>query len=239
MNKWREKKSMSCLFNFSFLLILGLSSCLPVGKAVLPTPTSRPTATSQAVLGSSNYRAARSIKELVGQSSVIVSGQFSATKEVINMARDINDINQPDSHVLGLGQVYQFEVTQYLKGNGPKTIFVVQPEGFLVGDQVGNNLNDANIKKARALEKYIPARLKHPYLLFLEPLVGFPDLKNYYTGAIHPWRFNLSNPDQAVPESPWEGALSAFPARKASVLLYQVVNPDQVGSYPPPNLAYP
>lgn len=239
MNKGKEKQSLSCLLNFSFLLALCLSSCLPVGQTVLPTPTSSPTATSQAVLGSSNYRAARSIKELVGLSSVIVSGQFSATKEVINMARDVNDINKPDAHILGIGQVYQFEVTRYLKGNGPKTIFVVQPEGFLVGDQVGINLDDANIKKARALEKYIPARLKNPYVLFLEALVGFPELKNYYTGAIHPWRFDLSNPDQAVPESPWGGALSAFPARKASVLLDQVFNPDQVGSYPPPNLAYP
>ena len=166
------------------------------------------------------------MKVLVDQSTIIVSGQASAQKEILNIARDVNDHNKPDPNILGVGQVYQFEVDQYIKGNGPKTIYIVQSEGFLSGDQVGLNLNDANIEKARSQEKYIPIRLNNPYILFLVSSVGFPALKNYYRGTIQPWRFDISNPDKVIPESPWDGALQAFPRRTASVLLAQIANPE-------------
>ena len=185
-------------------------------------------------MGSGNIIAAHSYKELVDKSVIIVSGQFRSANEVINMARNINDINKPDPNILGAGQVYQFEVDKYLKGGGAKTIYVVQLEGFLTGEQIGIELDEENIKKARKARKYIPAKLENPYVLFLEPLVGFPDLKNYYTGAIHPWRFDLSNPDQVVPESVWEDALSVFPPKKVSKFFDQIANPDLSEGYPPP-----
>lgn len=225
------------LFPLIFLVFVVLFSIACSNPSDFMPPTIVPSQVYQAngVMGAGDFIVAHSMKELVDKSIIIVSGKASALKEVINMARDVNDNNKTDPNLLRLGQVYQFEVDQYLKGNGPKTIYIVQPEGFLGGDQVGINLNDANIEKARSQEIYIPLRLNNPYILFLEALNGFPSLKNYYTGAIFPWRFDISNPDLVIPESPWEGALQAFPPRKASDLLAQITNPELAStSYPPP-----
>jgi hypothetical protein len=223
-----------CLLSILVLLALSLSSCTPAEQISTSVPTSGPTENSQAAMGSGSIIAAHSVKELVDKSVIVVSGQFRSTNEVINMARNIKDINKPDPNILGVGQVYQFEVDKYLKGGGPKTIYVVQLEGFLTGDQVGLEPQETNINKARKERKYISAKLDNPYVLFLEPLVGFPDLKNYYTGAIHPWRFDLSNPEQVIPESIWEEALSVFPPKRVSKFLDQIANPDQSEGYPPP-----
>jgi hypothetical protein len=229
------------LFPLIFLVFVVLFStaCSSPSNIVPPTIV---LSQSYQLEGSSvrnDYIVARSMKELVDESTIIVSGQASARKEVINGARDVNDINKPDPHVLDVGQVYQFEVDKYVKGNGPETIFVVQSEGFLVGDQVGINLTDDNIAKARSQEKYIPIRLNHPYILFLEPVKGFPSLKNYFAGSILPWRFDISNTDLVIPESPWDGALQAFPPRTASALLDQIANPALASTtYPPQPYPY-
>jgi hypothetical protein len=223
---------------FLILIILFSNACSNLSNIAPPTIT--PSQVDQVISGSEtmDYIVAHSMKELVDKSTIIVSGQASALKEVINMARDVNDINKPDPNLLGVGQVYQFEVDQYIKGNGPKTIYVVQPEGFLPGDQVGLNLVDANIKKARSQEIYIPIRLNNPYILFLVSLNGFLSSKNYYTGPMLPWRFDISNPDEVIPESPWTGALQAFPPRKASVLLNQIASPELALTSNPPT-SYP
>jgi hypothetical protein len=234
METSKIRSSIHCLLSVWVFLALNLSSCTPSQQLSASAPTSGPTEESQAAMGSGDIIAAHSYKELVDKSAIIVSGQFRSANEVINMARNINDINKADPNILGVGQVYQFEVDKYLKGGGPKTIYVVQLEGFLTGEQIGIELDEENIKKARKGRKHIPAKLENPYVLFLEPLVGFPDLKNYYTGAIHPWRFDLSNPDQVVPESVWEEALSVFPPKKVSKFFDQIANPDLSEGYPPP-----
>jgi hypothetical protein len=223
------------LLIFLVFVALFTNACSNLSNIVAPTSVPSQVYQGNGVSGLNDYIVARSMKELVDKSTIIVSGQAIARKEIINGARDVNDINKPDSHILDVGQVYQFEVDKYLKGNGPKTIFVVQSEGFLVGDQVGINLNDDNITKARSQEKFIPIQLNHPYIIFLVLVKGFPSLKNYYAGSILPWRFDISNPDAVIPESPSEGALQAFPPRKDSVLLAQIANPTLASpSYPSP-----
>lgn len=227
------------LFIAFVLIIMSASACANASQIQRPTATSDPILQANVSMGTSDYLTAKSIKELVNKSTIIVSGKAIAQKEIINMARDVNNINQPDPNILGIGQVYQFEVNLFLKGTGPKTIYVVQPEGFLSGNKVGLNLVDSNLILARSQEKYIPIRLNNQFILFLEPLVGFPDLKNYYTGAIHPWRFDISNIDQAFPESPWDGALMAFPTRKVSDFINQIEHPDQASSSYPAPTSYP
>jgi hypothetical protein len=220
---------------FLVCVVLFSTACSNPSNIVPPTIVPSQIYQENVVSGPGNFIVAHSMKELVDESTIIVSGQASARKEIINGARDVNDINKPDPHLLGVGQVYQFEVDKYVKGNGPETIFVVQSEGFLVGDQVGINLTDDNIAKARSQEKYIPIRLNHPYILFLEPVKGFPSLKNYYAGSILPWRFDTSDSQRVIPESPWDGALQAFPPRTASALLDQIANPVLASTgYPPP-----
>jgi hypothetical protein len=174
--------------------------------------------------GSGSYITANSISELTKKSTQIVIGQVTKAVGIINMARDINDITKADSDVFVIGQVYQFRVDKYIKGEGDQVINIVQREGFL---GASSSKTEVDIEKARSLEKYIPIDEKTNYLLFLEPLLGFSDGK-YYVGVAHPWRFNLNNPESVVPESPWEGASQLFLSQSLDSLIYQIEHPESI-----------
>lgn len=147
--------SLRCLTTLLFALLLG--ACTEPVPSVLPLPTATEAAVPVPRAGQSSYFTAQTIEALVENSPLIVSGEFRSIREVINMARDGNDITKTDLNILGVGQVYEFAVTEYLKGDGPSTIFVVQVEGLLTGDKVGLNLTEENIQKARDQYEYMPA----------------------------------------------------------------------------------
>lgn len=192
--------------------------------------------------GNGSYITANSFNELISKSSLIAIGQVIKKGDVINAARDIKDIAQPDPNIYIVGQVYVLQVDRYLKGNGGQTISIVQPEGIL-GESTQKN--QTNIEEARSNYRYIPMALNKEYLVFLNPLVGFSK-GEYYIGSIHPWRFDISNPEKVLPESPWDGANKVFPPQTLSALLYQIEHPEiipilgtAINNYPPPGTPYP
>jgi hypothetical protein len=170
---------------------------------------------NQSTGGEASYVTANSLRELVAKSTLIVVGQVSGTGETINLARNPNDITQPDPNILILGQVYPVTVERYLKGTGDRILNVVQPEAFLT-ERIPKT--QANIANAMANYKYIPFRSGTKYLLFLEPILGFAN-QHYFTGPAHPWRFILPDAGNAEPESPWDLAKQVFPPRPATTLL--------------------
>jgi len=192
--------------------------------------------------GSGSYITANSVNELVSKSDLVAIGRVIKIGDVMNAARDINDITQPDPNIYVVGQVYVFQVDHYLKGNGEQTISIVQPEGIL-GESTQKN--QMNIEAARLNYRYIPMELNKEYLVFLSPLVGFSK-GEYYIGSIHPWRFDVSDPEKVLPESPWDAANQVFPSQTLSMLLDQIEHPEispipgtAINSYPAPGTPYP
>ncbi len=94
------------------------------------------------------------------------------------------------------------------------------------------------MQKAKTLEKYIPMSLNKDYLMFLEPMLGYPEGK-YYVGVAQPWRFDISDTVRVVPESPWEGAGNFFPPQALETIIQQIEHPELLSSpYPPPSTPY-
>lgn len=151
-----------------------------------------------------SYITADSITELTLRATLIVIGQVEQDVHTINMARDVNDISKPDSSLLGLGQVYRVHVERVIEGTSQdSTIFIVQPEGFLAKPQASTEPSLEDVKLARQNYDYIPFVPSRRYLLFLHPLRGFEE-RQYFTGGIHPWRFDATDENQIIPESPAE-----------------------------------
>jgi hypothetical protein len=188
-------------------------------------------------VGSGSFIIVTSIAELANRSKLIVIGHVTKTDDIVNMARNPDDPTKPDNEIFIVGQVYMVSVKQFLKGSEKaETIYVVQREGFL-GPSVSKN--DSEIEKAKAIEKYVPLSLDKRYLMFLEPMLGHPEGK-YYVGVAQPWRFDVSDTKQVLPESPWEEAVRFFPSQTLDSIVYQIEHPELLASpYPPPTTPYP
>jgi hypothetical protein len=176
------------------------------------------------VYNTSSYIKSYSIDELTNKAKVILIGTANKPRDILNIARDINDNNKPAADLFGVGQIYEFTLVKLLK-NGKNlmegdTVNIVQFEGMTPiteGEKIDENL----IKEARSSEKYRSFLVDNNYILFLADLVGFPDLKNYYTGIAHPWRF-LIYKDCVYPETPWEGARYYFPVQRLDEFVAQI-----------------
>jgi hypothetical protein len=214
-----------------FLLGLGIVAIFLLAACAQSASTN----TSQSFTfgpGSGSFITVNSIAELTNKSKLIVIGQVVKIDDIVNMARDINDPSKPDNQVYVVGQVYQVNVKKFLKGSEAETIFVVQREGFL-GESEAKTKTD--IQKAKSVENFIPMGVDKEYLMFLKPMLGFPDGK-YYVGVAQPWRFAILDATKVVPESPWEGASQYFPQMTLENFISQMDQSELLTSpYPPPS----
>lgn len=178
---------------------------------------------------SSSYITSRTFQELATKSNLVITGKVEVVNQVVNLARNVNDISIADPNILNLGQVYKIAVTSILKGNITNTVSIVQPEGFLMRkpEQQGQPIADDEIQLARQHSDHIAFTTGHEYLFFLEPLLGFND-RQYFVGVSHPWRFDITNQQSVFPETPWDGAALAFPPKP----LTEVIN--EIGYIPTP-----
>lgn len=148
------------------------------------------------------------IQELYERADVIVIGQPAATAEVINMARDIHDPSIPDISLFIIGQAYEIQVEEYLKGAGPEIIYVVQNEG-IIPNRADPNLDE--ITEARKTGNFVAMQMHRTYLFYLDAMLGAPE-DTYFVGTSHPWRFSVEDRNRIVPETPWTEADKYFPA---------------------------
>jgi hypothetical protein len=132
--------------------------------------------------GSESFITANTYPELSKKSTLIVIGRVAEIEGIINMARDPNDPTKPDRQVYVVGQIYKVQVKQILKGIAKEGIFIVQREGFL-GSSVPKT--ESEIERSKANENYVPLVIDKDYLMFLEPMLGFPD-GEYYVGVAQP-----------------------------------------------------
>jgi hypothetical protein len=231
------------IFLLLFILCATMISCAPVPSlSISPTPTPIPPIPSSPTISLSNstpgnvsgsYITNTSIAEMVSHSTLIVMAHVVKADHIINMARDVGDPSQPAKDVYGVGQVYQIRIDIFIKGNEAETIFLVQPEGFLGPTESKNN---AEILKSKSRYNFIPMNPEKEYLMFLRPMLSYPEEK-LYVGNAHPWRFDISDPGKVVPESPWTFAINYFPPQPLDVFLEQIAHPEKITPIPSP--AYP
>jgi hypothetical protein len=101
-----------------------------------------------------------SIPELSTKSDLIIIGQATATKEIINTARIPDDPTKPDPECFSIGQIYEIRVDDHLKGSSAKIIYVPQHQGFLSTPSGPPTVEQiAEAQKAYAeLDRYFPSQ---------------------------------------------------------------------------------
>lgn len=223
----------------AMLLIALLTACQPASIPPVSAPQTSPS--DSQVFNSSSYITATSLWELTNKSSLVVIGKAVGTGNVFNMARDVDNISKPDPDLFGIGQVYEFEISGYLKGekdvNSAERISVVQVEGMIIlSAQESPTLED--IENARSQYAFLPINLDSEYILFLEPLRDFPELSMHFTGVAHPWRFVLAN-GCAYPESPWQDVNRYFHPQPVDDFIDQVEHANLQGSESSAPFTYP
>jgi hypothetical protein len=216
------------------LICSALISCTfsPNGS-ISSTPTIAPNNDTPGFV-SGSYITNTSIAKMVSQSSLIVIAQVLKADHIINMARDVKDPSQSAKDVYGVGQVYQVKIVKVIKGNETGSIYLVQPEGFLGATESKSETDIINSKK-----RYdsIPMSLGKEYIMFLRPMLSYPEEK-LFVGNGQPWRFDISDPDKVIPESPWTFAIQVFPPQPLDTFLEQIAHPEKItplsSAYPSP-----
>ncbi|HSQ26662.1 MAG TPA: hypothetical protein VLM80_06020 [Anaerolineales bacterium] len=241
----KEKKPTFFLNLFSVKIIIAmllsalLTACQPSSIPPVSVPQTFPS--DSQVFNSSSYITATSLWELTNKSSLVIIGKAVGTGNVFNLARDVDDVSRPDPNLFGIGQVYEFEISRYLKGeqdvNGAERISVVQVEGMIIlSAQESPTLDD--IEYARSQYAFLPINPNSEYILFLEPLRDFPELSMHFTGVAHPWRFVLAN-GCAYPESPWQDVNRYFHPKPVEDFIELLGNAPQNASESSAPFTYP
>jgi hypothetical protein len=178
-----------------------------------------------------------SIQELTRKSRLVVVGQLHGVEEIVNMARDVNDVTRDDLHIFIAGQVYEFQVARTLKGDKFDAVSVVQPEAFIARNNA-TPVAKNEIDLARRSYSYVAPKGAVVYLLFLEPLMGFPQGK-YYVGVAQPWRFSIDDACYVKPESTLANADNLFPRRHLASVIEQVLHPESEAIPTPSSTSVP
>lgn len=191
-----------------------------------PVATDEHTATFTAdrptTLELSDVKIATSLEEMIEDSEIVFVGTVIGPNEIVNQARDTSDVTEEDPRIFIVGQVYAVSVEQYVKGDGPDILNVVQSEGLIYNDDKPVSLPDEQEEieaiKVRYGEK--PIKTEATYLFFVDRLQGFDPRLDYVAAtAGYPTRFLLSEEGIATPESPIEEANSLFEPRPVTELL--------------------
>lgn len=212
-NKIRPKSSVHFML---VILALIVASCTPP-----PGSDSAPRTS-----GSPSFITARSLDQLVEESTVIAIVRLEEAEEARELAMFPGGPSQPQDNAYVLGQAYRLQVERYVKGEGPDAIRVVQAEAWGLRDVLAASASpqeEIEAMRQEALERhhFLPFAPDTTYLLFLSPLWRDAD-SDYLTGTRHPYRFVLTEDGQAYPDSPWDGAKRAFPARPAEELFGEI-----------------
>ena len=182
-----------------------------------------------------------SIPELSSKSDTIIIGKIIATGEIINTARDFDDPAKPDPDYFSVGQIYEVDVEQYLKGDGDKIINILQNQGFLITRSKAPTTSE--IERAMAEYDYVQLRPGQTYLFFINTAqneYGEFTKEKLFAGVGHPWLFDMTDPECVQPLDTLEVIYAYFPPRPLTTFINQLIKPFDQSSqleslpYPPP-----
>lgn len=180
-------------------------------------------------------------KELVAAADVIILGQPTGSKGVVNTARNINDISQPDAGIFSIGQVYQVQVERYLKGDGPQSISVIQNQGIFTLESLGltaDEVTASDIEQVRQLFAVLPLTIGRQYIFFLSAAdFAYGELPKEGTFGLSgglPWRFHVASPDCVYTEDTEAEIARYYPPQTLDDFLGLIQDPGSISGVPYP-----
>ncbi len=229
----------------SIMTIL-LTSCVQVGEISDIDAAENMEEQAKIVAQSSDSILIPSFYELTQLSDVVIIGKAVAEVGIINTARTHTDRTKPDPNFFSIVQVYEIEVEQYLKGDGPKTIYVGQNQGYLPH---GKTPRPEEIEQTAIYVKgdtFITLRLNSPYLMFLVAVEEiYEDYKidglqssNFFVRPANPWRFDLTDRNHVIVEDEITDLDNLFPPQPLSEII-KLMNEPLPTPYPAPKLLAP
>jgi len=174
-----------------------------------------------------------SYSDLADKSELVIIGRPVAVGETM-----IELEKPPEENIHSKLQVYQVEVELYLKGNGEDKIQVVQFQGYVKTDSGTPTV--VEIIGTKNAEGYLPLSLNASYLMFLRPTILASE-GDYYAGAVHPWRFVISDGCVYIEDIYAEDIANYFPAQPLENVFEELKESYQPATelrhglpYPPP-----
>jgi hypothetical protein len=167
------------------------------------------------------------IEEISNNSKIIIIGRPVANEGIVNTARDPDDPTKEDPEYFGIGQVYEVEISSYIKGEGPNSLYVIQNQGIINRDL--HEISDDDIEQAQKVSKVIPLLINEQYILFLHPAsysYGKFPLEQLVVGRGHPWAFRINELGCAQAEDSIANVLRYFPARPLDEFVGYIQNPN-------------
>lgn len=172
--------------------------------------------------------------EITDKSDVIIIGEPTKKDGIFNTDRDTKDPSKPDPQYFGIGQVYEVEVGDYLKGEGPNTIKIVEYQGHIT--QNPQELTENDIKQAMQRENIMPLSIGLRYIMFLRSFtdnyVDFP--YQHYSGIGHPWRFEITDSNCVQPDDEITELSIYFPPTSLDIFIQYINNPATFPEVPYP-----
>lgn len=223
---------------YLLLSLMSLTACWSIPPANTLSPIK--TEVVIEVVGSSSKIIYPSFEELALNSDLVIIGQITEEKEVINTARDPNDPTKPDPEYYSVGQIYDLKVEKYFKGEGPDSINFAQHQSFLVIED-GKQPGGEELQAAKRVENYVQVEFGKPYLLFLreisEYFLEYQEI-GLYTGTTEPWIYDYTNPDCVRIEGPDQSLASIFPPQPFA-MINEKINAAQDGAIAGETKTYP
>jgi hypothetical protein len=131
----------------------------------------------------SDFIPVATLEELVTKAHVIIIGEFADKGEMVLFPGGATGYS--------ILQYYFINTERYLKGNGAKTIRVMQNEGIIMVRQP-KVPSQALIEKVRARSGAVPFQSGMKYLLFLFERKD-DNGGNYFSAGFSPWRWVVKN----------------------------------------------
>ncbi len=234
MEKAKQNSRTREIIGLSLVLISVISIYFIYKKAAPAYPNP--------VVGNYSRIVGSSISEIAERASIIVIGTVVDTiYSDVNMFRNYENLSKPVNDIYAPGVFAEVHITEYLKGEGTKIIYITQATGVIIP---GYMRNDASVEKAQKM-LVDPLQVGKKYLFFLQGYGkgGYLDIPGedlptpLFIGVIEPWRFDISDSKLAVPES----KTASFTVWPVSAIIEEIKNPTgklnllQTVPYPPPN----
>ncbi len=218
MEKAKQNSRRRQIISVSLVLVSVISIYLFYKKAAPAYP--------DPVMGNYSRIVGSSISEIAERASIIVIGTVvGSIYSDVNMFRNYEDPSKPVNDIYAPGVFAEVHITEYLKGEGPKIIYITQATGVIIPGTMRNN---AAVEKAQKM-LVDPLQAGKKYLFFLhgDGRGGYLDSPGedlptpLFTGVVEPWRFDISDPKRAVPES----KIANFAVWPVSTIVEEIKNP--------------
>lgn len=160
---------------------------------------------AQTAVDLDEFVTSNSLRSLAQSSDLVVVGVVRGELGTRNMARRADDPLQPHPALVSLGQDYDVQIVDVLKGPAERSLVVSISKAMKVDDRFVT------------YRGFLPLQNGSRYVLFLRRQI---DGTNGYVPAPEPWRFRLTTVAEA--QSPWPDASRYFPTKDAEQFLTDV-----------------